>query len=333
MGQLSNSAAERIDPTRTVVLRRAFSRYYTVVWQRIAKRIAEYLEAAQVGYGIAAQVLAFNRAVRAIVDDEMRVAQSDRQYGTEALIMAGYLRGLQRADWDMQSVDTYMHGTPQQAIYQPQFREEISLLGIMLASQLSGVADAAVSAIQQAYAQAITIGASVAEQIRQIKPAIKKTGIVRSAAAVRTAIVRSFNNAILSRYESMGGQVVGVVPERNIDVTGTGDVRYQSVNDERRCKVCEKLTFQDNGFGEGLYSIDQARGLVSVENVKAGEPILPRHANCRCRWKLPSAPSTVPRRNPGDFGIRIDASGILFSADEDGQRAFGVPAQQPKKRR
>lgn len=309
MIQLSVNSAERIDPTRTVVLRRAFSRFYTAVWQRITKRIAEYLEAATAQYGIVYQLGEFSRAVRAIVDDEMRSAQADRQYGIEALILAGYLRGLQRADWDMQSVDTYMHGTPQQAIYQPQHREEMAMLVALLALQLNSVADATISAIQHAYAQAIAVGASVAEQMRQIKPAIQKVGIVRSTAAVRTSIVRSFNDAILSRFEGMGGQVVGVVPETNIG--GKGDVRYQSVDDERRCKVCERLTFQDNGFGEGLYSIEQARGVVPVDNVKPGEPILPRHANCRCRWKLPSAPSTVPIRGPRDWGIRIGADGIL----------------------
>ena len=77
-----------------------------------------------------------------------------------------------------------------------------------------------------------------------------------------TSIVGIVADAFLNRVVDFGISLVSAVAEAQFTTQG----------DDRVCPECQRLEEQDNGNGPGVYTIQEARGIIPV------------HFGCRCGW-------------------------------------------------
>lgn len=101
------------------------------------------------------------------------------------------------------------------------------------------------------------------EQIRKVLGRALNTGGYRTDVNGRTNIVGTVNESALNRYHDLGVEEVGA----RIEIAS-----FMTAGDDDVCPVCEGLENQENGYGPGVFRIDQARGMIPV------------HYNCRCLW-------------------------------------------------
>lgn len=256
--------AERIDPTRTVTLRRKFNSYHGSAWRRIAMRAKAIASEAERFDAASDRIAYFNRRLRQLIDDEMRQAENDYRYGVEALLIAAYLRGLRAADADAERAGYATTGEAQDVIHDRDHREELAALLLILLADFRGMVENAVSRLQSVYAQAIRRSEDGAAVVADIA---RKVASVNVPGFVSTAVVGVFAGAMLARFQQLGVQRVGVDAEMHWETAGDGRV----------CSRCLEFSTRDNGFGPGIYTIQQARGLIPV------------HRLCRCRWRIARA--------------------------------------------
>jgi SPP1 gp7 family putative phage head morphogenesis protein len=118
------------------------------------------------------------------------------------------------------------------------------------------------------------------EEIAQlIESRVNGIGLNRARAIARTEIVRAHAEATLDRLEAHGVGFVSALVE-------------YTIADDQACPICKALAATDNGYGAGLYTIEQARGIIPV------------HPNCRCAW-LPALKALAVQRRanaPSDAG-------------------------------
>lgn len=131
-------------------------------------------------------------------------------------------------------------------------------------NDLTGVADETIKQIQRILATALLVGMTPEEVMDAVEARIESIGQVRSDSLANVAVVDSVNRGILKRFEQIGIVLVGLQIELAF---------WQTAEDDRVCIRCQQGTTQDNGFGPGVYTIQQAAGL------------LPVHIRCRCRWR------------------------------------------------
>lgn len=203
----------------------------------------------------------FNRRIRQLVDSEMRDAENDSRHGVEALLLAAYLRGLRQADADAEHAGYELLGEPQDVIYQRDHREELAALLLLLMTDYRGMVENAVSKLQSAYAQAVRSGEAGGAVVSQLA---RKIASVNVSGFVSTAVVGAFAGAMLARFRQLGVGRVGVAAE----------MQWETAGDGRVCSRCLEFSTRDNGFGPGIYTVQQAQGLIPV------------HRRCRCRWRI-----------------------------------------------
>lgn len=203
----------------------------------------------------------FNRRIRQLVDDEMRNAENDSRHGVEALLLAAYLRGLRQADADAEHAGYELLGEPQDVIYQRDHREELAALLLLLLADYRGMVENAVSKLQSAYAQAVRSGAAGGTIVSRLA---RKVANINVPGFISTAVVGAFAGAMLARFRQLGVGRVGVAAE----------MQWETAGDGRVCSRCLEFSTRDNGFGPGIYTIQQAQGLIPV------------HRRCRCRWRI-----------------------------------------------
>jgi len=98
---------------------------------------------------------------------------------------------------------------------------------------------------------------------------IDAIGLNRARMIARTEIVRAHAEGTLDRYEQYGVSAVGALVEWDSGA---------------HCPICTGLQQRDNGYGPGVYTLEQARGLIPV------------HPNCTCAWS-PAPATLVPVQN------------------------------------
>lgn len=248
-----------IDPTHTVVLRDEFRAFYARVWHRIAQEAERIAQEADRLRTPSERIAYFNAQVRLLVEREMGRAERDFAFGVEALLMAAYLRGMRQADADARGIGVRVPDTPVEAVRDDDHREELAALLLLWLADLRGTNEAALARLQASYgARAYRIPAR-----RTVTEEARFTGRTSLAGFVSTAVVSAFNTAILARFVDLGIMFVA----------GVAELQLVTAGDAKVCERCQELARQNNGFGPGIYTIQQARGL------------LPVHRRCRCRWR------------------------------------------------
>ena len=107
--------------------------------------------------------------------------------------------------------------------------------------------------------------------MERVQPRLKR-GLQLAGVVGGTAIVGIVADAFLNRVVDFGIQLVSPIVELSFTTAG----------DERVCPDCIALSEQDNGNGPGVYTIEQARGIIPV------------HFRCRCGWRISVLKRTIP---------------------------------------
>ena len=252
-----------VDPTRTAVLRRRYAQHYRAMWQRVITAINRYIDGVDFKQPQAQRMMEFNRFVDDLLQREFGRAQADRDRGIRAMAIMAYMRGLAQAN-----SETEDDLPPSVAIQQPDHSNAIAALILLLSTQLMGVRINLVGQLLQRYQQAN--GASDAKAA--LRDRILKAGRTPTDGIAGDGVVRGYNDALLNAYEAAGVDFVGVIDEKAF---------LQTAEDDRVCRRCyDASQVTDNGYGAGIYTISQARGL------------LPLHGRYRCRWR-PLPPGTT----------------------------------------
>lgn len=260
----TTTEARSVDPTRTSVLRKRYSQHYRAMWQRVNAAINEYINTVDFSRPLTQRAIEFNGFVDALLQQEIGAAAGDRGRGLRAMATAAYMRGIAQANTE---VEEEMPPAPQ-AVRQADHDSAIAALLLLLSTQLGGIRTNLAGQLLQQYQQAN----SASDAKAAIRDRIKKAGRTPTDGIAADGVVRGYNDALLNVYEAAGVEFVGVIDEKAF---------WQTAEDDRVCVRCYEASQRtDNGYGPGIYTINQARGLI------------PLHNRCRCRWRrLP--PGTV----------------------------------------
>lgn len=137
-------------------------------------------------------------------------------------------------------------------------KDAIAVLYSRMYKGLKNITDEMLKQVFNVLAQDITENKGPNEIVKEINDRIEKIGITRSRKLAQTEIVRAHHQATIKEYERWG--VVGVTVLAELLTAG----------DDRVCSICKEASRKNNGFGEGVYTLDQAMGLIPI------------HALCRC---------------------------------------------------
>lgn len=249
--------ARSIDPTRTSVLRKRYRQHYRRMWQRVNAAINEYIDSVDFSRPLAQRMVEFNRFVDALLQQEFGRAESDRERGVRAMATMAYMRGIAQANTEVEEAMP----PPQQAVMQADHNDAIAALILLLSTGLMGIRLGLAGQLLDRYQRAN----NAVEAKAAIRDRIQKSGRTPTDALAADGVVRGYNDALLNVYENAGTQFVGVVDEKAF---------WQTAEDRRVCSLCYDASQRvDNGYGPGIYTIAQARGLI------------PLHSRCRCRWR------------------------------------------------
>lgn len=263
--------ARGVDPTRTGVLRKRYAQHYRAMWRRINTAISEYIDGVDFSQPLALRMIEFNRFVDTLLQQEFGRTENDRKRGVRAMALAAYMRGIAQANTEVEEAMP----PAQQAVYQTDHNDAIGALILLLSTQLMGVRTGLAGQLLQQYQQAN----GAADAKAALRKQIQKAGRTPTDGIAADGVVRGYNDALLNTYEAAGLQFVGVTEEKAF---------FQTAEDRRVCVQCYRASQRtDNGFGPGIYTISQARGLI------------PLHNRCRCRWRrlppgLPASQGTQP---------------------------------------
>jgi len=125
---------------------------------------------------------------------------------------------------------------------------------------LKKITDEMAGDIARALAEGLSQGLGPDAVARLIVKSVNDIGITRAKLLARTEIINAHAEATLNRFEQFG--VLEVVPYAEFSTAG----------DNKVCARCLALEAQDNGKGPGVFTIEQARGIIPV------------HPRCRCVW-------------------------------------------------
>ncbi len=272
----------RLDPTRTIMLRRAFQAELTRRFNRLKKAITDLL-VKEDAFGLTTnarfrfastqeQVAAFLQWLAAQIQADIFLGAkgTDDAYWTE-YIRQGYEKGAGRAFDDTRVQERlraysaeklgWYAGTKEEflrsSFAHPISVEKVKLLASRTFMDLKGATDAMVNGISHVLMDGLvqgqsprTMASTVAKQLEMAKS--------RALTISRTEIIRAHAEGALDALSNLGVEQVGVMVEWSTSKMGT-----TALGNPSPCKLCAAL--------EGVVmTIKEARGL------------FPRHPNCMC---------------------------------------------------
>ena len=137
-------------------------------------------------------------------------------------------------------------------------KDTVEVLYSRIYKGLKGITDEMLKQVFNVLAQDITENKGPNEIAKEINDRIEKIGVTRARILAQTEIVRAYHQATIKEYEQW--DVVGVSVLTELLTAG----------DDRVCSICNQAALKDNGLGVGIYTLEQALGLIPI------------HPLCRC---------------------------------------------------
>lgn len=271
-------AYNRIDPSKTLTLRKRFERDLGARFQTLVSEIRNAIVDLDV-FGLRAMQLAERQFQFDTDGDKMRsfirwLNQQVNQRVLEVQVVDGIERPLRREKWTNMYVRTaYRKGieharqevnrrirdtfdTDDRAIDsafdRPIHADRIAPLYERTFSDLQGATTEMTSQVRRTLLQGLTDGKHPRDIATELNNRVKKIGKTRARTIARTEIIRAHHQANINEYESAGVAGVNVVAE------------WLTVGDGSVCAECEDMA------ANGPYSLDDIRSMI------------PLHPNCRC---------------------------------------------------
>lgn len=261
--------ARRVDPTRTVLVRRNFERELVRRFKRVKAAIRKSIVEdndlvlnARFDFPRSEQkVSAFMDWIREMVSRDVLevsygtpVERAASQHWTNVYLRSAYQKGLEHAASQIRKGGgTVAQEWVDSGFYRPVHADRAGLIYTRTYSDLKGVTDAMDSQISSVLAQGIIEGRGVQQIARMLTDRVDKIGITRARVIARTEVIRAHAEATLNSYEEAGVAGVQVQAE------------FTTAQDNAVCRKCKAL--------EGKkYPIEKAHGIIPV------------HPNCRCAF-------------------------------------------------
>lgn len=285
----ARDSAWRVDPTRTLVLRR---RYEADLVRRIKviRRIIKELVLQDDVFGLRSpgpqapsifakspprppkppprawanlpsgeKITAFNRWVRESVRSGILEATRGTSFGRnqawqDVYLRSAYQKGLASAAQRLGAAGVDVRDTfIDSAFFRPVHADRIGIIFTRSRADLEGITSAMENQLSRALAQGLLENAGVDAVAQMLVDRVDKIGITRARVLARTEIVGANAEGALNTYEEAGLEGVEAQAE------------FMTTRDNAVCPQCADL--------EGdVMSIDDARGSIPV------------HPNCRCTW-------------------------------------------------
>ena len=193
-----------------------------------------------------------------------QIGQATESAWTNLYIQTAYQRGMVRGQQELSNkgyqVPTFdkLPGGISAAFNRPFHLDKVGLVYTRTFEGLKGITDEMSKQISRTLAEGIADGRGPREIARQLNNRVDKIGITRSRLLARTEIIRAHHVATVQMYENWGVVGVKVMAE------------WITAEDGRVCPDCAAMARKDKGYGKGIYTLDQIRGLI------------PYHIQCRC---------------------------------------------------
>lgn len=268
--QSSFANASRIDPTRTVMLRREFERELLQRLREVAAAAVDRIEGQNVfrinvrnAFEFAttgSKVDDFMTWLRSMVDRdvlEIKVGaplKSSRDAWTSVYIKSAYQKGIARAASQMRKggvrvSDRWVNA----ALLRPVHADRAGIAYTRTFTTLKGITAAMDTKISQSLALGLAEGRSPKQIARMISDNIESIGVTRARVLARTEVINAHAEATLNSFEEANIEGVEIESE------------FTTAQDNKVCPKCSEL--------EGKkYTLQEARGVIPV------------HPNCRCAW-------------------------------------------------
>ena len=263
------ASGSQLDPTRTTLLRRDALRVVRRRFNLLQAAIASALAAGAVGGG--PQVLIEGAAIEAFTEwlrgeTERAILEPERSWLTP-VITAAVLRGVGHADRALRRAGYKLLPSASGGV--SLYQATIDRLALDGASLLRNATEDMITAVRGELVSGLGQWTNAEDLAARIAGQVEGVGVNRARLIVRTEIIRAHAEGTLDRLESYGVAHTSAVVEWD---------------DRGHCPICTALQHRDNGYGPGVYTIEQARGLIPV------------HPNCGCAW-LPVLKSLLPVQN------------------------------------
>lgn len=183
---------------------------------------------------------------------------------TNQYIQTAYQKGMLRARQELNNkgyeVPTYddAPGGLIGAFNRPFHADKVGIIYSTTFEGLEGITNEMVKQSSGILARGIAEGKNPREIAKQINDRVDKIGITRARTLARTSIIQAHHAATIQEYRNWGVAGVSVLAE------------WVTAEDSRVCEKCKQMARKNNGYGRGIFTLDQIEGLI------------PLHPNCRC---------------------------------------------------
>lgn len=255
----------RLDPTKTITLRRAYEAEATRRFKTLRKEVKGVILASkpamQVNFEFTRsprKVPEFMKWLKQRVDFTIFDGVSDISTTNKAwqnvYIRTAYQKGIASAAGNLRGAgaevsDRYISS----AFFQPLHADRAGLLYTRAYSDLQGITAAMSTKMGRVLASGILDGRGVKDIADELVDVINGVGIVRARMIARSEVIAAHAEASLNVYEEAGLKGVNLQSE------------FSTARDNAVCPECDALAGK-------LFSVEDARGVIPV------------HPNCRCAW-------------------------------------------------
>ena len=275
---------DRIDPTRTVVLRRKYERDMVRRFKALRRLIREAIQVNDVfalkdpepafraqqqnvpprgAFAFPrsdAKVSAFRNWLRQAshagileVHPGTPLQSAAARAWQNVYLQTAYQSGLSQAASNMRAAGADVQDSwVQSAFFRPVHADRAGLIYTRTYNDLQGITDSMSAAISRTLAQGIAEGRGVVELAKTLADKVD-IGINRARVLVRSETIRAHADATLNAYREAGLEGVTIEAE------------FTTAGDNKVCPKCRDLE------GE-IFTIEEAQGVIPV------------HPNCRCSW-------------------------------------------------
>lgn len=279
MRNLQTFSRFKVDPTRSIVLRRAFEADVKRRLRKLKQDIVQLVYRND-AFGLSPSV---NVAIPG--KNAFRFLRSDNKVGafmdwlteaesegiletskgtsvtsvgsgawTDTYIETAYKKGVAASGSKLKQQgfeisDTYVTS----AFNRPVHADRAGLSFTRAFSELEGITAAMDQQISRVLAQGLAEGKGPRQLARELVDRVDKIGVARARMMARTEVVAAHADAALNSYREAGLEGV------------TAEVEFATAGDNQVCSTCEALD-------EQVFSLAEAQGMIPV------------HPNCRCSW-------------------------------------------------